>query len=413
MSKKRSAAQISSSTSDDALDEGDEQTGQGGGKRTVTLEKNRQAARESRLRRKEYLLSLEQEIENLQKEVSRLKALKTPFSKEELTEARRKIIRKVEENYHRCKLGGHAQTWALLEQELDNLDNLASDSVFEYVNYHLARISECLVPFSDSKFILWGLDQDDAFYQEDPSGQNQGVWGILCNELQLSPEQKLMFRSARASVRAHQAKHADSLRKVKEMSTVLIETHRTLKILLTHLRSGLTSEQLARYLLWTERNKACIQLAEQLWEKEVQVLGANAQPGLPSLPPGMTWTSILHETVPSGHFDPVTSAVLNSSTSDSSQYAPPPPDHGSQAQYAGTSSSTFDANSGSAANLASLSSTTMAAGQTLPSLTQATAQGGNGLAALAGIGTGVPSSSEAAPLGSGSHISSNAFTWHN
>eukprot|EP00468_Gymnochlora_sp_CCMP2014_P008031 CAMPEP_0167754332 /NCGR_PEP_ID=MMETSP0110_2-20121227/8211_1 /TAXON_ID=629695 /ORGANISM="Gymnochlora sp., Strain CCMP2014" /LENGTH=525 /DNA_ID=CAMNT_0007640199 /DNA_START=36 /DNA_END=1613 /DNA_ORIENTATION=- len=216
-----------------------------------------EVARACRKRKKAYIQSLEQKAETLERKLS------------EFTRTSAKA--KSEEERHRDEqmklLNEMEKEMSLQHPELKELKKLVTKFVSnsrrsQELHYQqIEKTRKSITPGAQAKFALWGLDQDDEFYAQ------PGLWKtLMTDEIGLDENQVQSLLRTRASVREVKVELLSLQNKLielrKNLTTHLNKRHK----LLDKLMSTLKPVQLARFLLWVQKNSSCMQMLQTVWK---------------------------------------------------------------------------------------------------------------------------------------------------
>jgi hypothetical protein len=125
----------------------------------------------------------------------------------------------------------------------------------------LDRIQSDVQPPIEIKFSIWGLDQNDEFY-ENP----MGLWSsLLVKEMELSEEQLDTLKRFRGIMRKHRDELTGldaQISNLREMSHSYIEQ---INQGMNEFYSILKPIQLAKFFCWIEKNQWCMQMLNNFW----------------------------------------------------------------------------------------------------------------------------------------------------
>jgi hypothetical protein len=239
------------------------------------LQRKAELARESRKKKKQYVQELEERLKQLETRVAELEA-KHERSQEKrkctvtmLTQEndrskhQKQLIHTMSEILNQTKVNGKNNlSGAQMEilQEQVNTFMETSREVQSQLEYNLDRVEDVISPSLQIKFTLWGLDQNDDFYD------TPGLWSsLLSEELGLSLEQVEKLKSFRGRMHHHrqQLKHAEILlRDLRDScGSHLDRFNRELD----KMNQILTPVQLAKFYVWIEQNEWCMQMLNSMW----------------------------------------------------------------------------------------------------------------------------------------------------
>ena len=91
------------------------------------------------------------------------------------------------------------------------------------------------------------------------------IWHILCNELEITKEQKAKITSRRNRIRHICADLKSCTQLLKDLRSKVEEKNKSLDAEMTELQSVLSPVQAAKFILWVSNNPACMQMLNKLW----------------------------------------------------------------------------------------------------------------------------------------------------
>jgi hypothetical protein len=240
--------------------------------REDVLERNRRSARECRERKKERVAHLENRVKRLEQENMQLRV--------QLRIGRETDASETAEKWRITNLLGDMIKEGKPDDVIDETIQMFTERYADYgkerrvaCRYHLDYLEKLLVPTQVTKMGLWSLDQEDEFYEADGSslsmsGQAQNsIWHILCNELDLTEEQKQQTISHRGKIRSLMGDLKSSLELLSTLRDKVEGKNEALEAEMKILQSILTPKQAAKFILWVSHNPACMQMLNKLWEK--------------------------------------------------------------------------------------------------------------------------------------------------
>ena len=134
------------------------------------------------------------------------------------------------------------------------------------VLYYFDRVQQCLTPGLQVRFVLWGLDQPDAFYQG-------GLWSSLMQgEIGLDARQMQWILSKREAIHAERKNLSTCELMLRETRGAIAMHLHSLHGHMDDLLSVMTPLQLAKFYLWVDLNS---------WSLSMISLGADSggEPG--------------------------------------------------------------------------------------------------------------------------------------
>lgn len=220
------------------------------------LARNRESARNSRRRKKQYIEFLEGRVARLSEEVSTLKSIiasTTATSPDQGFRAQRKEL------YKRLAeaVGNPEVPEEIIAQMLNDLsDKLGVHAMGrqEVVNRMFQQTLELMIPLH-VKYFLWVSDQDLDFFQETSSvSEDYASWRELVNTAHFSAEQCAAIREYKGILLQEKDKMSESLQKLKNMRESLEKHSLSFQHYVEDLRSFLSPRQAAGFLLWLEQH---------------------------------------------------------------------------------------------------------------------------------------------------------------
>lgn len=237
------------------------------------------SARESRRRKKEYIHSLQQKVRDLEAELAELKKRTTPYTKEQLIEEKKRIVDRLQQLLKEREMMPKGRKRALGEDSataeivgcLREIRKLGTDDVWLMMQHHFSKIHELLIPFPFVKFILWGLDQRDDFFEADASGKLQGVWGLLVQQLGFTEEQQQQLISMRSACATQRKEITGLVSNLKSLNEKIRKKLEELMILMRNMQDILTPPQQIKFLHWAENNEAAMSMVDAIWNADTGV----------------------------------------------------------------------------------------------------------------------------------------------
>lgn len=237
-------------------------SGDGRGRKGGKLTKKAQLARESRRKKKEYEQGLERQVKELKAKVKVLEQRTNtePTARNE-RESKNESERKEKRKQVFKELADVLQSKGkrrkvLLKGHLDHLDAISLEKETE-TEMHLDRIEDTTSPNAHLKFALWGLTQEEQFYD------STGLWGeLMDNELGLSEDQRERVKALRNSMKMHRERLVSNGKEIQDLRGEI----RCLNKLMRDppALQCLSEEQRANYLIWVEENNWCMQMLHNI-----------------------------------------------------------------------------------------------------------------------------------------------------
>eukprot|EP01083_Nonionella_stella_P134284 408672_1 len=224
------------------------------------LQRKAVKAKETRLRKKLYIESLEDKKARLQAKLAQLETgADTQFHNID--------------DVHRSE---QDEVKKSLYEEL-NRDDINEDTIREKLSkftensrrrqntaeYYISKVGECLVPEVQSIFMLWGLDHDDEEFFSNP---NDVFMRVMVNHVGLTQEQVASHLEIRPEIRRLGAQltelHSKLLALRKRVRSIMDSRH----VHVDEAAKFLTPLQAARFCRWVDRNPLCMQMLDTVFE---------------------------------------------------------------------------------------------------------------------------------------------------
>lgn len=262
-----------SNTSEDGADNDDS--------RSKRLEKNREIARNCRKRKREKMESLEEEVQKLrdwnrQLEL-KLKQIPENGAKEEV---RKREVAEIASLISTESTSTEDEVRKKLHQYKEVYSDFGRDRK-QAINFHLEQLKTLLLPNQVSKMTIWSLQQEDDFYDEQRNKTTfgGGIWNLICDELELSEEQKRTLLGMRSEIRGQRRNVGECLRILKELEKRIGENIQSMGKQMAKIMSATTPSQQAKFLLWIEQNQAAVQVLNNIWEQRREIKREKAASG--------------------------------------------------------------------------------------------------------------------------------------
>jgi len=245
-------------------------------KKKSILARKAELARQSRRRKKLYIQDLEikvkklgLKIEELQQKAARAEAKKTPVNfadeetlrRERQEEIRRKLREIVETSVAKQQLDAGTsmqQLTSLVKKFVQNSRERQAK-----VDFYMDRVYDCLMPGTQVKFAMWGLDQSDEFY-----GKKDGLWQSLMQAIGLNSAQENAMQQLRPAMHRERVALQQAQHLLKQCR-LTVHTHLAqLYALIDRIQTLLSPLQLARLYLWVENNEWCLQMLNTVFARE-------------------------------------------------------------------------------------------------------------------------------------------------
>eukprot|EP00736_Rhodelphis_marinus_P012207 Rmarinus@m.10244 len=236
-------------------------------RREKRLARNRDAARQCRQRKKQYVSDLEEKAKRLQEEIDQLRARKQTSPGVE--EARQRTVLTGALRNLMMRAATDRDVTTLMRSFMHHFHTNARERI-QAIEHHITELRELLAPNQHSKLMLWTLSQDDAFYQKSASsGGLQGLWELLCQEMQLSEEQKRALLTRRSAVSQERRELANIDRVLLQLQDRVRTRLMRVSQMIDHLAEILTVKQQAKFLLWIETQQREMQVVESVWQSSI------------------------------------------------------------------------------------------------------------------------------------------------
>ena len=261
-------------------------------RRQKRLARNRESARQSRRRKKQYLELLEEKVAQLTDEIDALRRMHLGSADKVLEEMRDARIRQLASAVNEAKASGSELSEdqrAALSKALEEMHQKFSPDCEErlaVLRFQFEELHELALPMH-SQLLTWLLLQPDSFFRSRRSssserasankigermmasgittcGPDGDLWPLLCHELSLTYEQEEKLRQFQKRVveddglkedRRNMGAVADTLRRLEEaVACAAVSTSQRME----QMYSVLSPEQRIRYMDWLQRNRGRI-----------------------------------------------------------------------------------------------------------------------------------------------------------
>lgn len=249
-------------------------------KKKRRLERNRESARECRKRKKEYGEALRAQLIHLEAENLQLR-LKLKIgvdpSKRDNDKAAQITARLNMMLQQEC-------SDAEIKKEIEELQEKYADygrDTKSSIAFHIAQLRKCLLPTQTTRTLLWlmtcapiyhhadGSEKNESEVSEPENSQLTKLWRDLLSALKPTEEQKKKLIDFTADENSPfpvlQKKTEDSNVLIDRLDELVSAKHDTLDTVMSKLNGVLNARQVARFILWIEKNPATMQMLEMIW----------------------------------------------------------------------------------------------------------------------------------------------------
>ena len=241
------------------------------------LARNRDSARECRKRKKDKYEVLRKELVHLEAENLQLRMklkIGPEFAAEELKEASQFLEH----------LDG-LLTAGATDETIKNAIHEVQQRYADYgrdrrsaIDFHINSLRKCLQPTQTTRTVLWLMSCVNEFHNEDGSlkPKQEGIvadlWYSLLNALQATGEQNLKlvttvgadsFNSQKVPILEEVSKKPEQL--IQRLESLIANKNDNLDTEMKKLQSLFSVRQIAKFMVWTQKNPVCMQMIEALW----------------------------------------------------------------------------------------------------------------------------------------------------
>lgn len=218
------------------------------------LARNRESARNSRRRKKQYIQYLESRVAQLTQEITSLKsglALTTAPPDQTFVTQRKELYTRLSQAVNRTD-HSDVEIAGMLD-ELSMKLGVDARGRQEVVGRMFQQTLETMIP-QHVKYFLWATDQDVDFFQPSPSCANQSAWKELIIDGGFTEEQCSFIREYKGILVQEKEKMSECLKQLKRTREALAKHSLAFQRYVEDLRSFLGPKQCATFLLWLERH---------------------------------------------------------------------------------------------------------------------------------------------------------------
>lgn len=242
-------------------------------KRKRRLARNRESARECRKRKKAKQIALRQQIAHLEADNLQLRLKLQNESDptncdQECADITSRLSAMIND--------GVAD--AVIQQELAMYQQKYSDYGRDRrsaIEFHLSQLRKSLLPTQTTLAFIWivnsSVELQEAASKQQVSQSRQHIlelWLSLIDELKISMEQLQQFASLLSSDRRFLELNSASQscdRMIDRLAYLVSNKNESLDQEMAEVQRILSATQIAKFILWIDRNPACMQMLEALW----------------------------------------------------------------------------------------------------------------------------------------------------
>lgn len=250
-------------------------------KKKRRLERNRASARECRKRKKEKKLLLRQQLAQLEAENLQLRLKLQVGNEADHHDAQSAIITtKLNEMINE----GASETD--IEKKIQELKERFSDYGRDRrsaIDFHISQLRRCLQPTQTTRAILWLMSLAPKFYEITTGAQSSNpapmedaelmaLWHSLLEEIKPDRDQRRLM----ISYTTPSENEEDPFTKIRRVTDTCNQTldriveficnkNQNLDQEMDNIQSVLSPRQIAKFILWIDKNPAVMQMLEALW----------------------------------------------------------------------------------------------------------------------------------------------------
>eukprot|EP01029_Cantina_marsupialis_P014559 TRINITY_DN31_c0_g2_i3.p1 TRINITY_DN31_c0_g2~~TRINITY_DN31_c0_g2_i3.p1 ORF type:complete len:625 (+),score=223.06 TRINITY_DN31_c0_g2_i3:586-2460(+) len=203
---------------------------------------------------------MEEKVNNLEAENRKLRRLvETCAAAVEREKQEKETMRKKLMNYIENSVGDRVILGTIKEYQdrYSDYGEIRKQSL----RYHLDQLERLIQPTQTTKMGLLSLFQEDSFY--DPEDTTT-LWGMLCKELDITEAQHKKMIGQRPCIADLTSDMEAIIRDMKQIRSKIYTHHSNMYNEFDKLRSLLTPKQVAKFILWVDHNRACVQMLKHL-----------------------------------------------------------------------------------------------------------------------------------------------------
>jgi hypothetical protein len=244
-------------------------------KKKRRLERNRASARQCRKRKKEKKLMLRQQLAHLEADNLQLR-LKLQVGDETNNDQSTFITSKLNE------MLTEGATESDIQKTIQELQERFSDYGRDRrsaIDFHIAQLRRCLQPTQTTRAILWLMSLAPKYHDPitgdvrcAPTDELSSLWHSLLEEVRPDSEQKKIMMSYTIPKSSHEDPFlainnaTDTCNKMLDrIVEIVCNKNDSLDQEMANIQHILSARQTAKFILWIDRNPACMQMLEALW----------------------------------------------------------------------------------------------------------------------------------------------------
>lgn len=257
-------------------------------KKKRRLERNRESARECRRRKKEKKLLLRQQLAHLEADNLQLR-LKLQVGEEDNHDDQSAIItQKLNEMI--TNGAGESEIQKSLQELKERFSDYGRDRR-SAIDFHISQLRRCLLPTQTTRAILWLMSLASKFSNgpvdmpDGPEREAMDLWFSLMREIRPTQDQKKVMLSYIVP-KSDEEDPFDKIKNVSDGCTSIVD--RIVEIIcnkndcvdseMTNLQNILSARQIAKFIIWIDRNPATMQMLEALWPHTISETSPSTVP---------------------------------------------------------------------------------------------------------------------------------------
>ncbi|KAK8823072.1 hypothetical protein WA538_002223, partial [Blastocystis sp. DL] len=257
-------------------------------KKKLRLERNREIARNCRKRQREKMEQMEEEVKRLREEHEELVfLLRKGVDGDNRENERRRQLKRMREMKDTAS---EAELKQMMEEYIVSWQDYGQER-HRTVKYHLDRLKALLLPTNLTKALTsWSGEKEDSLstvdsfrdyitdLQDLPSNEEfphrivkeQGIWSLICREMEFTPEQQKSILGAKALIQTQRRNLQETLSMLNQLQTKIDDNMKTMKEMVDRYMNILKPSQQIAFLTWIEENQACMFMLNSIWMNRVQ-----------------------------------------------------------------------------------------------------------------------------------------------